>query len=208
MANCETVYIGKRTKGGMGVISLKRGLRENIEAAINSVNGWALSFLVMLFSWMSDHTVSKLGRRKPYLFLSAPFVIATTVIFPFVDEPALLRQALLLLEDFQAHLQARPHPCGGLPGRLSGGSPRTIVLVPGSLHHALGKPARAISCRAIWTQRAARCGSSFRVCTSFIAISTLQWRGKVISSVRRMSARMASSLKRSVLIMAGFGLRE
>jgi MFS family permease len=69
---------------------LELGLRENIQATINSVNGWALSFLVMLFSWMSDHTVSKLGRRKPYLFVSAPFVIAATVIFPFVDEPSLL----------------------------------------------------------------------------------------------------------------------
>jgi hypothetical protein len=69
---------------------LELGLRENIQATINSVNGWALSFLVMLFSWMSDHTVSKLGRRKPYLFASAPFVIVTTVVFPFVDEPALL----------------------------------------------------------------------------------------------------------------------
>lgn len=69
---------------------LELGLRENIQATINSVNGLALSFLVMLFSWMSDHTVSKLGRRKPYLFISAPFVIVTTIVFPFVDEPALL----------------------------------------------------------------------------------------------------------------------
>ncbi|MEY2906904.1 MAG: hypothetical protein RLZZ408_1375, partial [Verrucomicrobiota bacterium] len=47
---------------------LELGIRENFQATINSVNGFALSFLVMLFSWMSDHTVSKLGRRKPYLF--------------------------------------------------------------------------------------------------------------------------------------------
>ena len=69
---------------------LDLGVRENIQATINSVNGWLVSFLVILFSWMSDHTVSRLGRRKPYLFASAPFVIAATMIFPFVDEPTLL----------------------------------------------------------------------------------------------------------------------
>lgn len=69
---------------------LELGLRENIQATINSVNGILLSFLVMLFSWMSDHTVSKLGRRKPYLFASAPPIILSTVIFPFIDDPAYL----------------------------------------------------------------------------------------------------------------------
>lgn len=69
---------------------LELGLRENIQATINSVNGFALSFLVMLFSWMSDHTVSKLGRRKPYLFASAPFIVVATVAFPFIDEPVFL----------------------------------------------------------------------------------------------------------------------
>lgn len=71
----------------IGLRMLELGLRENFQATVNSINGWALSFLVMLFSWMSDHTVSKLGRRKPYLFASAPFIIAATVIFPFIDEP-------------------------------------------------------------------------------------------------------------------------
>ena len=51
------------------------GIGENIQATINSANGWAVSFLVMWFSWMSDHTCSRLGRRKPYLFMSAPFII-------------------------------------------------------------------------------------------------------------------------------------
>ena len=69
---------------------LELGLRENIQATINSINGLLLSFLVMLFSWMSDHTVSKLGRRKPYLFASAPPIILPTVIFPFIDDPAYL----------------------------------------------------------------------------------------------------------------------
>ena len=48
---------------------LELGLRENIQATINSANGLALAFLVMYFSWKSDHTVSRFGRRKPFLFL-------------------------------------------------------------------------------------------------------------------------------------------
>ena len=62
---------------------LDLGVRENIQASISSVNGWAVSFLVMWFSWMSDHTVTRLGRRKPYLFLAAPFIIVPILIFPF-----------------------------------------------------------------------------------------------------------------------------
>ena len=75
---------------------LELGLRENFQSTINSVNGWMLSFLVMLFAWMSDHTISKLGRRKPYLFASAPFIIAATVIFPFAAKPSLLWLIILL----------------------------------------------------------------------------------------------------------------
>jgi MFS family permease len=75
---------------------LELGLRENIQATINSVNALMLSFLVMLFSWMSDHTVSRLGRRKPYLFASAPFIIVATVVFPFIDEPSLLMLIVVL----------------------------------------------------------------------------------------------------------------
>ena len=59
---------------------LDLGVRENIQATITSVNGWALSFLVMWFSWMSDHTVTRIGRRKPYLFLAAPFIIADFLV--------------------------------------------------------------------------------------------------------------------------------
>jgi MFS family permease len=65
---------------------LELGVKENIQATISSVNGWALSFLVMWFSWMSDHSVSRMGRRKPYLFLSAPFIIAPILVFPFAAE--------------------------------------------------------------------------------------------------------------------------
>jgi MFS family permease len=65
---------------------LELGVRENVQATIGSFNGWILSFLVMWFSWMSDHTCSRLGRRKPYLFMAAPFIIIPMVIFPFFSE--------------------------------------------------------------------------------------------------------------------------
>lgn len=65
---------------------LELGVRENIQATIGSFNGWILSFLVMWFSWMSDHTCCRLGRRKPYLFMAAPFIIIPMVIFPFFSE--------------------------------------------------------------------------------------------------------------------------
>lgn len=65
------------------------GIRENTQATIVSVNAYLVSFLVMLFSWMSDHTVSRLGRRKPYLFVSAPFIIVPMMAFPFVARPGM-----------------------------------------------------------------------------------------------------------------------
>ncbi|HXR48737.1 MAG TPA: MFS transporter [Candidatus Limnocylindrales bacterium] len=62
---------------------LDLGVMENIQGTMNGINNLAVMFLVMLFSWMSDHTVSRVGRRKPYFFISAPFIIATVVLFPF-----------------------------------------------------------------------------------------------------------------------------
>ena len=62
---------------------LDLGVRENVQGTISSVNLWAVSFLVMLFGWMSDHTISRYGRRKPYLFVAAPFIITSIIIFPF-----------------------------------------------------------------------------------------------------------------------------
>jgi MFS family permease len=66
---------------------LDLGIGANIQGTIGSFNGWALSFLVMWFSWMSDHTHTRIGRRKPYLFAAAPFIIIPMVIFPFFAEP-------------------------------------------------------------------------------------------------------------------------
>ena len=69
---------------------LELGFRENLQATISSANTYALSFLVMYFAWKSDHTVTRIGRRKPFLFLSAPFIIVSIALFPFFDKAHLI----------------------------------------------------------------------------------------------------------------------
>jgi MFS family permease len=66
------------------------GVGQGIQNTIGTVNSGLLSILVMLFSWMSDHTISRLGRRKPYFFISAPFLIVTILLFPFMAVPSLV----------------------------------------------------------------------------------------------------------------------
>ena len=91
---------------------LELGLRENFQATMNSANTYALSFLVMYFSWKSDHTVSPIGRRKPYLFIAAPFIIACIALFPLFDEAHLLwvLVALYLIKMFFMDIKASTFP--------------------------------------------------------------------------------------------------
>jgi Na+/melibiose symporter-like transporter len=67
----------------MALRLLEMGWTEAYSATVGSINLWLLSFLVMYFSWKSDHTVTKIGRRKPYLFLAAVPIILSTALFPF-----------------------------------------------------------------------------------------------------------------------------
>ncbi len=60
------------------------GLHEGGIGIVNTINAWAYSILVMYFAWKSDHTVSRLGRRIPYLFISAPIIILAVILFPIV----------------------------------------------------------------------------------------------------------------------------
>lgn len=68
----------------------ERGFDTAALGMIGSVNSWAVCFLVMYFSWKSDHTVSRFGRRIPFLFISAPMIVLTIALFPFVELPWLL----------------------------------------------------------------------------------------------------------------------
>jgi maltose/moltooligosaccharide transporter len=78
------------------LLLLEMGLRENLQATINSANAYALSFLVMYFSWKSDHTMSRIGRRKPYLFLAAPFIVGSVALFPVFAKAHLLWVLVIL----------------------------------------------------------------------------------------------------------------
>lgn len=72
--------------GALTTLHLKAcGMDERTFALLNSINGWAVSFLVMYFSWRSDHTVSRLGRRLPYLLVSMPFVVASVALVPYFE---------------------------------------------------------------------------------------------------------------------------
>ena len=66
------------------------GVGESSIGLITSANLWAVSFLVMYFSWKSDHCTSKLGRRTPYVLLALPVVVSAIILFPFFSQPWIL----------------------------------------------------------------------------------------------------------------------
>ena len=66
------------------------GISERWIGAVIGGNLWLVSFLVMYFSWQSDHLISRFGRRVPYLLISAPPVILAVILFPFFTNPAIL----------------------------------------------------------------------------------------------------------------------
>jgi Na+/melibiose symporter-like transporter len=72
------------------------GMGEAMIGGIFAVNGYAVAFLVMYFSWKSDHTISRWGRRIPYLWISAPFIIGTVVIFPFIHNMWILLGVMII----------------------------------------------------------------------------------------------------------------
>jgi Na+/melibiose symporter-like transporter len=66
------------------------GVGEGTIGLIGSLNSWLVAFLVMYFSWLSDRTRSRFGRRVPYFFISAPFIIVAMTLSPFIEHPASL----------------------------------------------------------------------------------------------------------------------
>jgi MFS family permease len=61
----------------------RAGVQESGQGLVNSINLWAVSFLVMYFGYKSDHCTSKWGRRIPFLFWSSVMIIITVALFPF-----------------------------------------------------------------------------------------------------------------------------
>jgi Na+/melibiose symporter-like transporter len=80
----------------MGLRLLEKGWTEAYSGTVGSINLWLLSFLVMYFSWKSDHTVTKIGRRKPFLFISAVPIILSTALFPLFESLVPLVGLMLL----------------------------------------------------------------------------------------------------------------
>jgi len=70
--------------GPLMLLRLNRlGVNEGTLGLLGSSNLWIVSFLVMYFSWKSDHCTSRWGRRLPFLFMSVPFIVISISLFPF-----------------------------------------------------------------------------------------------------------------------------
>ncbi len=57
------------------------GVSDSSVGLVTSANLWAVSFLVMYFSWKSDHCTSRLGRRTPFVLMSLPFITLRSSCF-------------------------------------------------------------------------------------------------------------------------------
>lgn len=68
----------------MAVHLKKMGVSATGLGWIGAINMWAYSYLVMYSAWKSDHTVSRWGRRLPFLFICSPIIIVSTLVFPFI----------------------------------------------------------------------------------------------------------------------------
>lgn len=83
----------------------KAGVSDSGIGLIASINSWSYSYLVMYFAWKSDHTVSRWGRRIPYLFLTAPVIILSVILFPLFEQKwilIILAMAQMLFMDIKA----------------------------------------------------------------------------------------------------------
>ncbi len=59
------------------------GVSDSVLGFISGANSWVYSYLVMYFAWKSDNTVSRFGRRIPFLMISAPVIVISVALFPF-----------------------------------------------------------------------------------------------------------------------------
>lgn len=87
----------------------KMGFGESALGMLGAVNSWVYSYLVMYFAWKSDHTVSRFGRRIPFLFMSAPVIIFSLLVFPFITTMWLMA-GVFLLQAFFMDIKAATIP--------------------------------------------------------------------------------------------------
>jgi MFS family permease len=85
------------------------GVSESSVGLLASSNLWAVSFLVMYFSWKSDHCTSPLGRRTPFVLLSLPFICVALVLFSLFSLKWLLI-GLMLMYYFFNDMKASTYP--------------------------------------------------------------------------------------------------
>lgn len=85
------------------------GVSDSGVGLLTSANLWAVSFLVMYFSWKSDHCTSRLGRRTPFVLLSLPFLVTAIILFPFFSEKWLLI-GLMIVYYFFNDMSASTYP--------------------------------------------------------------------------------------------------
>jgi predicted MFS family arabinose efflux permease len=85
------------------------GVSESSVGLLTSANLWAVSFLVMYFSWKSDHSTSRLGRRTPYTLMALPFIAMALVLFPLSTQKWVL-VTLMLTYFFFNDMKASTYP--------------------------------------------------------------------------------------------------
>lgn len=131
------------------------GVSESTIGLITSVNLWAVSFLVMYFSWKSDHCTSPLGRRTPFVLLSLPFIALALVLFPLFSQKWLL-VGLILLYFFFNDMKASTYPLLSIDcvskevlARVSG-IVAIMISVAGFLSSRLGSKMADVSPRGVF----------------------------------------------------------
>lgn len=102
------------------------GVSESSVGLLASMNLWAVSFLVMYFSWKSDHCLSRLGRRTPFVLMALPFIVVALILFAISTQKWLL-VCLMLMYFFFNDMKASTYPllaldCASKPvlARVSG----------------------------------------------------------------------------------------
>lgn len=85
------------------------GVSDSSIGLLTSANLWGVSFLVMYYSWKSDHCTSRLGRRTPFVLASLPFLTLSLLLFPLFRVPWILI-TLMAMYYFFNDIKASTYP--------------------------------------------------------------------------------------------------